>query len=96
MQGTEPRQRLDKWLWYARVARSRSLAQKLVASGAVRVNGQRCVAPDRRIAPGDGLTIAIAGRIRVLRVRDPGARRGPATEARLLYEDLSPDPAPPQ
>lgn len=88
------RQRLDKWLWFARIAKSRTLAQKIIASGAVRVDSQKVIEVDHRIGPGAVLTIALNGRIKVLRVLDPGARRGPATEAQGLYEDLSPAPLP--
>lgn len=88
--GPSAGQRLDRWLWFARVVKSRTLAQRLVASGAVRVDGRRVTAPDRRIAAGAVLTIGLPGRIRVLRVRDPGIRRGPAAEAAGLYDDLSP------
>lgn len=89
-------QRLDKWLWFARIVKSRSLAQKLVNGGHVRVNRDKAQAPAKAIRHGDVLTIAVAKRILVLKVVAPGTRRGPAPEARLLYEDLapSPDPAP--
>lgn len=84
------RQRLDKWLWFARILKSRTLAQKFIASGAVRVDKARVTGPDQRIGPGSVLTFALHGRIRVLRVVDIGTRRGPASEAQALYEDLSP------
>jgi ribosome-associated heat shock protein Hsp15 len=88
---TEARQRLDKWLWYARVVKSRTLAQKLVASGNVRVNGARVTAVDHKVGLGDGLTILVHEKLRVLKVLEPGDRRGPASEAATLYEDLSPE-----
>lgn len=84
------RQRLDKWLWHARVTKSRTLAQKLVESGAVRVNGRRVTGPDTRVGPGDGLTIQIHGRLRVLKVLGLAERRGAPTVAAALYEDISP------
>ena len=87
-------QRLDKWLWFARIVKSRSLAQKLVNGGHVRVNRDKAQAPAKAIRHGDVLTIAVANRILVLKVLGPGARRGPAPEARLLYEDLTPSPNP--
>lgn len=86
-------QRLDKWLWFARIAKSRSLAQKLVNGGHVRVNRDKAQAPAKAIRHGDVLTIAVANRILVLKVVAPGTRRGPAPEARLLYEDLAPSPS---
>ena len=87
----DDRQRLDKWLWFARILKSRTLAQKFIASGAVRVDKMRVTGPDQRIGPGSVLTFALNNRIRVLRVLDTGTRRGPASEAQTLYEDLSPD-----
>ncbi len=83
-------QRIDKWLFFARIVKSRSLAAKLVAAGRVRVNGTKRQQTAAGVKAGDVLTITLEGRILVLRVLDPGARRGPADEARALYEDLSP------
>jgi ribosome-associated heat shock protein Hsp15 len=93
----EERQRIDKWLWFARLTKSRTLAQKLATSGGVRVNRERCDSASRRLKVGDVLTIANARGVRVLRVAAHGVRRGPPAEACLLYEDLSPPPpiAPP-
>jgi ribosome-associated heat shock protein Hsp15 len=88
------RQRIDKWLWFARVVKTRTLAQKLVLSGAVRVNREKCASASQPLKPGDVLTIAVGRGIRVLKVAAAGARRGPAEEARALYEDLSPSPDP--
>jgi ribosome-associated heat shock protein Hsp15 len=84
------RQRLDKWLWFARVVKTRALAAKLVTAGHVRLNGARAIGPDKPVRPGDVLTIALERQVRVLKVVAPGERRGPYEEARLLYEDLSP------
>ena len=88
------RQRIDKWLFYARVSKSRTLAQKLAQSGHVRVNREKISSAATPVGPGDVLTITLERRVLVYRVLDPGSRRGPASEARLLYEDMSP-PAPP-
>lgn len=88
------RQRLDRWLFFSRAVKSRSLAQKLIEAGAVRVNAERTLASDRRIGAGDVLTMTMHRQLRVWRVLDPGSRRGPAAEAALLYEDLSPPPLP--
>lgn len=93
MAGPE-RQRLDKWLFFARVVKSRSLAAKLVHSGAVRVNREKTAQPSQPVKVGDGLTITLDRRILVWRVLDTGTRRGPAEEARTLYEDLTPKPDP--
>lgn len=84
----DERQRLDKWLYYARVVKSRSLAAKLVAAGHIRINRDKTDQPARQIRPGDVLTIALERRVLVWRVLAPGVRRGPPQEARLLYEDL--------
>lgn len=90
----EGRQRLDKWLFFARVVKSRTLAGKLAASGRVRVNRDKATHAADPVRPGDVLTITLDRRILVYRVVDAGSRRGPAEEARTLYEDLSPPPAP--
>ena len=82
--------RLDTWLWQARFCKSRTIAAALVAEGRVRVNSERIVRPARTIGPGDVLTFPQGGTIRVVRVLAAGARRGPAAEARALYEDLAP------
>jgi ribosome-associated heat shock protein Hsp15 len=84
------RQRLDKWLFFSRAVKSRTLAQKLVESGAVRVNSERTLSADRRVGPGDVLTFTLGKRLLVWRIVNEGERRGPATEAVTLYEDLSP------
>ncbi|MDD9911371.1 MAG: RNA-binding S4 domain-containing protein [Ahrensia sp.] len=88
--------RVDKWLWYARVVKSRSLAQGLIKTGKVRVNAARISAPSRQIEPGDVITVTLDRQIKILKMIAPGDRRGPASEARTLYEDLSPPPAPKQ
>jgi ribosome-associated heat shock protein Hsp15 len=83
------RQRLDKWLWFARVVKTRALAAKLVTAGHVRLNGVRAAGPDKPVRPGDVLTIALERQVRVLRVVAPGERRGPFEEAKRLYDDLT-------
>jgi ribosome-associated heat shock protein Hsp15 len=84
------RQRIDKWLWFARFAKSRSIAQKLVMGGKVRVNRDKIDSSSRQVRPGDVLTLSLERQIRVVRILDPGTRRGPAPEAQRLYEDLTP------
>ena len=83
------RQRLDKWLWFARVIKSRSLAARLVAEGRVRLNARRIESPAKAVGPGDVLTIALERQVRILKVVAPGARRGGFSEASLLFEELS-------
>lgn len=87
-------QRLDKWLWYARVVKSRTLAAALIEAGRVRMNRVKVDKPRQIVRPDDVLTITIHHKIRVLKVVLPGQRRGPASEAQTLYEDLTPPPEP--
>ena len=86
--------RLDKWLWFARFVKSRSLATRLVGAGNMRVNGAPTQKAHHAVKAGDVLTFALGPHIRVIRIAALGVRRGPAPEARLLYDDLDP-PAPP-
>ncbi|HEX8166738.1 MAG TPA: RNA-binding S4 domain-containing protein [Beijerinckiaceae bacterium] len=87
----EDRRRLDKWLWFARFAKTRSLAAKLVGGGHVRVNGERVENPAKALAVGDVVTVAAAHTTAVVRVEALGERRGPAPEARLLYAEIGRD-----
>lgn len=84
------RQRLDKWLFFARLIKSRSLAQKAIEAGHVAVNGKRETQSSAQIKAGDMLEVSLERRDLVVRVLLPGSRRGPYEEARLLYEDLTP------
>lgn len=81
--------RLDKWLWHARFIRHRDLAQDLVAARRVRLNEQLVTKTHQLVRPGDVITLAEPVRLRVLKVQALGERRGPASEARLLYEELA-------
>lgn len=83
-------QRLDKWLWFARVARTRTLAAGLVADGHVRVNRERTIKPSQPVRPGDVITVSVGPRVRILEVVAPGDRRGSATVAQVLFRDLTP------
>ncbi len=91
--------RIDRWLWFARFFKSRSLAAKLVQGRRVRVNRIVVAKPSVAVKPGDVLTFPQGREIRVIKVLAAGARRGPAPEAQTLYEDLDPpkprDPAAP-
>ncbi|PDT78201.1 RNA-binding S4 domain-containing protein [Bradyrhizobium sp. C9] len=82
------RQRLDKWLWHARVVKARTSAAELVASGHVRINGTREKSPGHAVKAGDVVTVALDNSVRVLKVTGFAERRGDATAARVLYEDL--------
>ena len=90
---TEPngdRLRLDKWLWYARFFRTRSLAAKACAAHPLRINGDVVSKSHATVKPGDVLTFPLGPHIRIIEILALGARRGPAPEARTLYNDLSP------
>jgi ribosome-associated heat shock protein Hsp15 len=82
------RQRLDKWLWHARVVKARTSAAALVEAGHVRINGTRETAPGHAVKTGDVLTIGLDGSVRVLKVIGFTERRGDAASARVLYDDL--------
>jgi ribosome-associated heat shock protein Hsp15 len=85
----DERQRLDKWLWFARVVRTRTLAARLVGDGHVRVNTLRIETPAKPVGPGDVLTIALERHVRVLRIVAIAPRRGGAEAAKLLFEELT-------
>jgi ribosome-associated heat shock protein Hsp15 len=82
--------RLDKWLWFARLARSRAQAAQLCQARRLRLNGRLIEKPSATVRPGAVLSFAQDDTIRVLRVEAVGLRRGPAPEARSLYTDLAP------
>ena len=90
--------RLDQWLWFARLAKSRSLAARLCAAGAVRVNGGSVKKPNQTVRVGDFVVVPQGEWQRTVRVVALGLRRGPASEARALYEEAAAarrrDPAP--
>lgn len=82
--------RLDRWLWFARFFKSRSRATAFCETGRIRLNGTPIAKPHHSLRPGDVLTFALGPRVRVIRVVSSALRRGPAPEARRLYEDLTP------
>jgi len=82
--------RLDKWLWYARFFKTRSLATRLVQSGKVRVNAVAVSKPARTVQVGDVLTFPKEDHVRLIEIKELGTRRGPAPEAQALYDDLDP------
>ena len=82
------RQRLDKWLWHARVVKARASAAALVEAGHVRINGVREKAPGHPLKAGDVVTIGLDRTVRVLKVVGFAERRGDASAARVLYDDL--------
>ena len=81
-------QRIDRWLWHARLVRTRGAAASLAGSGYVRVNGARIDAPSRLVRTGDVITVALDRKVLVLRVCGFTERRGPAGSSEHLYEHL--------
>ncbi|MDP7545727.1 MAG: RNA-binding S4 domain-containing protein [Alphaproteobacteria bacterium] len=86
-------QRLDKWLWFARFFKSRTLAGKICNGRKVRINGQIANKASATVKAEDVLTFPLGRHIRVIKILDVGQRRGPAPEARALYDDLAPPEA---
>jgi len=91
--------RLDQWLWFARFAKTRSLAARLCSGGAVSINGTKVKKPGHAVRPGDLVGVRQGQWRRSVRIVDLGQRRGPAPEARGLYDEIeavvrAPDPMP--
>lgn len=84
--------RIDKWLWFARVVKTRSAATALCEDGSVRLNGTRVDQAHKAVRVGDVVTVALGERIKVLKIVSLAERRGPYAQARHIYEDLSPEP----
>jgi len=84
------RQRIDKWLWHARVVRTRSAAAALASAGHVRINGQRIDTSSRPVRVGDVVTVGLDRSVRVMKVIGFAERRGGPESARALYEDMAP------
>ena len=83
--------RVDKYLWFARFFKTRSLATKRANGGRIRINGNKIKKSSDTVSIGDILTFAQGNEIRVIRVLNLGTRRGPAQEAQSLYEDITPN-----
>jgi ribosome-associated heat shock protein Hsp15 len=88
--GSGSNQRIDQWLWFARITKSRTLAQGLIERGKVRINRIKIDKPSVLVKPGDVLTVVVGPSVRSLEIVAIGARRGPATEAQALFRDLTP------
>jgi ribosome-associated heat shock protein Hsp15 len=80
--------RLDKFLWFARIVKTRALAQQLAEGGRLRIDGRVVDRAHAPVRPGDVLSFALRGQVRVIRVEQLPARRGPAAEARTLYPEI--------
>lgn len=87
---TDPSLRLDKWLWYARFFKTRSIASGVCNAGQLRVGGGIVSKAHHKVRVGDVLTFPQGRHIRVVKVLALASRRGPAAEAQGLYEDLNP------
>ena len=85
-----PSMRLDKWLWHARFVKTRSLAQTLLTGGKVRLNGNKLDKASAKIRVNDEISFAVHDRLHLIKVAGLSDRRGPAPEARLLYEEIAP------
>jgi len=83
--------RLDKWLWYARFFKTRANATRAISAGRFRLDGEVMSKPHRAAQPGQVLTFMQGDWVRVIKILALGTRRGPASEAVELYEDLSPE-----
>jgi ribosome-associated heat shock protein Hsp15 len=81
--------RLDKFLWFARIVKTRALAQQLAETGRIRVSGRLVERAHAPVKVGDVLSFALRGQVRVLRIEALPARRGPPAEARALYSELT-------
>ena len=92
--GEAEKLRLDRWLFFSRLVKSRSLAAKFIEAGQVRVNGEKTHQAKRGVGPGDVLTIALPAGVKIIKLVACGKRRGPASEAQMLYEDMTPPPPP--
>ena len=86
----QPSLRVDRWLWFARVFKSRTLAARFAESHHLRVNGTVVTKANHGVHAGDVLTFPLGNSVRVLRVLALGDRRGPAPEVRMLYQDIAP------
>lgn len=91
---TGDRQRLDKWLWHARFARTRTAAVDLISSGYVRINGLRAQQAAKPVARGDVITAALPHKVMVVEVVDFADRRGGFSEAIKLYREINANPDP--
>ena len=88
--------RIDRFLFFIRLAKSRTLAQALIEEGYVRIDGRRVEKTSEEVRAGSVIALPLHGTVRVLRVLAMPSRRGPAAEARLCYEELAIDESGPR
>ena len=77
--------RADKWLWFARFFRTRSLSSKYISENGIRINGVKTKKPSASLKPGDIITLNTGNTTKVVKILISGVRRGSALEAELLY-----------
>jgi len=82
--------RIDQWLFFSRLTKSRSLAGRLVVSGKIRINKEKVNKASQLVHEGDVITALLNKQVRIIRIDALGTRRGPASEAQLLYTDITP------
>ncbi len=83
--------RIDKYLWFARITKTRALAQRLAEAGHIRIDGRRIDRAHATVKPGETITLMINDRVRILRIEAIPERRGPSAEARATYTDIAVD-----
>jgi ribosome-associated heat shock protein Hsp15 len=83
--------RIDKYLWFARITKTRALAQRLAEAGHIRIDGRRIDRAHATVKPGETITLMINDRVRILRIEAIPERRGPPAEARATYTDIAVD-----
>ncbi len=88
-QSTSATLRIDKLLWYLRLAKSRSAAQAMISAGHIRIDGRRLEKPHLPVHGDQVITVPIGNHVRVLRIITIPHRRGPATEAQACYTEIS-------
>ena len=81
--------RIDRFLFFVRLVKSRTLAQGIVAEGRIRIDGRRVLKPSEEVSAGSVIALPLRGEVRVIRVLSLPARRGPAMEARVHYEEIA-------
>ena len=86
----DDRLRIDRWLWFARFFKSRSAASQVCNARRIRIDGKIVAKASHLVKAGDVLTFPQARTIRTIKILELGARRGPASEAQLLYQDMAP------
>lgn len=81
--------RIDRFLFFVRLVKSRTLAQGIVAEGRIRIDGRRVLKPSEKVSAGSVIALPLRGDVRVIRALSLPARRGPAVEARVHYEEIA-------